>query len=86
MAPPFTLTMSSVMPRSFIDASPTAANASLSSKRSTSETFLSTASSARLIARDGCVSSDVSGPATMPKPTSSAIGRDAELLGLRRGS
>ena len=36
MAPPFTFTTSSVMPRSRMDASPTAANASLSSNRSTS--------------------------------------------------
>ena len=35
---------------------------------------MSSRSSARLIARDGCVSSDGSGPATMPKPTSSASG------------
>ena len=35
---------------------------------------MSACSSARLIARDGCVSSDGSGPATMPKPTSSASG------------
>ena len=39
-----------------------------------SETLPSIGSSARLIARDGCVSNDVSGPATMPKLTSSAIG------------
>ena len=57
-----------------MEARPTAANASFSSKRSMSATFLSIGSSARLIARDGCVRSEVSGPATMPKLTSSAMG------------
>ena len=39
-------------------------------------------SRARWMARDGWVSSDGSGPATMPKPTSSASGGEAQLLGL----
>ena len=47
-------------------ANPTAANASLSSNKSTSLTALPTFSSAALMARDGCVSSEGSGPATWP--------------------
>src|SRR5262249_52981881 len=74
IAPPLTFTTSSEMPRSCMAARPTAANASLISNRSMSETDLSTGSSARLMARDGCVRSDGSGPATMPKLTSSAMG------------
>ena len=66
MAPPLTLTISSVMPRSLIEATPTAAKASFSSNRSTSETDLPARSRACLMARDGWVSSDASGPATWP--------------------
>jgi len=63
MAPPLTLTISSEMPRSLIDAQPTAANASLSSNRSMSPMAMPARSAACLMARDGWVSSDASGPA-----------------------
>ena len=66
MAPPLTLTISSVMPRSAIEATPTAAKASLSSNRSTSPTDRPARSSAWPMARAGWVSSDGSGPATWP--------------------
>src|SRR5690606_35278306 len=74
IAPPLTLVISSVMPRSFIDATPTAAKASLSSNRSMSPTDSDARSSACLIERDGWVSSDGSGPATWPYDTISPSG------------
>ena len=51
MAPPLTLTMSSLMPRSFVEARPTAANASLISTRSRSAGVMPSFSQAWAIAR-----------------------------------
>ena len=66
MAPPFTFTISSLMPRSAIEARPTTAKASLISNRSMSETCLLALTSACLMAWAGWSMSEGSGPATMP--------------------
>ena len=85
MAPPLTFTTSSVMPRSCIDASADGGERLVELERGRGrETCSPACSSACLIARDGCVSSDVSGPATMPKPTQLGERRDAERVGLGR--
>ncbi len=66
IAPPLTLTISSLTPRSRIDCTATAANASLISIRSRSATVMPCLDSAWLIAFDGCECSELSGPATLP--------------------
>ena len=84
IAPPLTLTTSSLMPRSRMEATPTAAKASLSSKRSTVADAAGPPGRGPLDRPAGWCSSDGSGPATMPKPTSSAERGETELLGLGR--
>jgi len=54
MAPPLTLTFSGSMPSAFVDAMPTAANASLSSNRSMSSSFWPDFARAALMAFAGC--------------------------------
>ncbi len=85
MAPPFTFTLSWLTPRSFIDCTATAANASLISMRSRSATVRPAFPSAWPIALAGCDWRELSGPATFPcgpisasqdSPSSSALARD----------
>ena len=82
IAPPLTLTLSSDSPSSRADSMPTAANASLNSTRSRSETAMPSFSQAFTVALAGCIWRVESGPATMPwapisashsRPSSSAL-------------
>ena len=82
MAPPLTLTLSSSMPRSSTEARPTAAKASLISKRSMAPRSTPALPAALTIAREGWVSSELSGPGHHAVADDLAQRRDPELLGL----
>ena len=74
MAPPLTFTFSGPTPRSFIDCTATAANASLISIRSRSlDGAAPSFSSACWMALEGCDWRELSGPATLPWAPISAI-------------
>ena len=83
IAPPFTFTMSGLTPSSRMEATPTAANASLISMRSRSPTARPALPSAFLIAFDGWECRLLSGPATVPNAPTSARTVAPELGGLR---